>query len=88
MTEFEREILGKIIERLGLEDVDEDEVTSDTTLFGEGLELDSIDALELEMMIASDYGIEIIPSERTASTFSTLGVLAGFILENRDRDKK
>ena len=54
---------------------------------GQGLELDSIDAIELEIMIERSYGISILTSERTKSTFGTLGGLARFIEANRDRDK-
>ena len=86
MTDFERELRDKILERLGLEDVDPESLTSETALFGEGLELDSIDALEIEAMIAEDYGITIIPAERTASTFASFGTLAQFVHDNLNRD--
>ncbi len=86
MTEFEREILGKLIARLKLEDVNVDDVTGETLLFGQGLSLDSIDALEIELMVKEDYGIVILTSERTRSTFGTLGVLCAFIRDNLYRD--
>ncbi len=88
MTELERELLAKIVERLDLEDVDVDSVTSDTAIFGSGLDLDSIDALEIEAMIAEDYGIVILTSERTGSTFGTLQNLADFVTQNRNRDRR
>ena len=88
MTEFERELLGKIIDHLHLEEIDVEAFTPDTPLFGQGLELDSIDAIELEIMIEKNYGISILTSERTKSTFGTLGELAAFIERNRDRDKR
>lgn len=87
MTEFERELLGKIVDHLHLEEVDVDGMTPDTALFGQGLELDSIDAIELEIMIEKNYGISILTSERTKSTFGTLGGLARFIEANRGRDQ-
>ena len=88
LTEFEAQLLDQLIDRRGLEDVDPAEGTRDTALFGEGLDLDSIDALELELMIFQDHEIEIIPSERTGSTFATLGVLADFIQANLGRDRR
>jgi acyl carrier protein len=87
VTEFERTLLGKIIDHLHLEEIDIDAITPDTVLFGQGLELDSIDAIELEIMIEKNYGISILTSERTKSTFGTLGGLAAFIERNRNRDK-
>jgi acyl carrier protein len=87
MTDFERELLKKIVDHLHLEEVDVDSIGPDTVLFGRGLELDSIDAIELEIMIEKSYGISILTSERTKSTFGTLGGLAAFIEANRNRDK-
>ena len=88
MDGFETEFKEKIIACLDLEEIDPREMTSETFLFGEGrgLELDSIDAIELEVMIKKEYGIDIRPSERTRSTFGTLGSLEEFIEKNRDRD--
>lgn len=88
MTDLEIEIRDKIIDRLGLEDIDVASLTSETALFGSGLELDSIDALEIEAMVAEDYGIIILTSERTASTFGTFRNLAEFIEANRNRDRR
>lgn len=86
MTDFEKELRDKILERLGLDDIDAESLTTETALFGEGLELDSIDALEIEAMIAEEYGITIIPAERTASTFASFGTLAQFVQDNLKRD--
>jgi len=80
MTEFEIELRGKLISHLNLEDVDLEAFDSDTPLFGDGgLELDSIDAIEIEVMVQKEYGVDILPSERSRSTFGSLGNLAGFI---------
>lgn len=87
MTNFEKELRDKIIERLGLDDINVDDLDSDTALFGAGLELDSIDALEIEAMVQEEYGITIHPSERNASTFASFGALAEFILANKERDE-
>jgi acyl carrier protein len=87
VTDFERELLTKIVDHLHLEEIDVDAFTADTALFGAGLELDSIDAIELEIMIERNYGISILTSERTKSTFGTLGGLAEFIERNRGRDR-
>jgi len=88
MTELETELRDKLIERLDLMDVDPGTVESDTPLFDEGLGLDSIDALEIAMMVEEEYDIVIQTSERTRENFGTLGGLASFIKENMHRDKK
>jgi acyl carrier protein len=87
MTPFENELCAKLIEHLNLEDVDLEEISGETYLFGdEGFELDSIDAIEIEVMIKKEYGIDIKPSERNRSTFGTLGALAEFVEANENRD--
>jgi acyl carrier protein len=86
MTPFEIELRDKLIEQLGLEDVEPETFTSDIYLFGEGLELDSVDAIEIEVMVKKEYGIDILTSERTESTFGTFGNLCHFIQKNRNRD--
>lgn len=88
MTEFEVELRDKLIERLDLVDVDPATVESDTPLFDEGLGLDSIDALEIAVMVEEAYGIVIQTSERTRENFGTLGGLAAFIQGNMHRDGK
>lgn len=88
MTEFENDLREKLIERLDLSDVEPDKVSGDTPLFDEGLGLDSIDALEIAVMVEEAYGIVIQTSERTRENFGTLGTLAAFIQRNLNRDRK
>ena len=56
---LEHDIKTLIIEALGLEDISVDDINSDQTLFGEGLGLDSVDALELGLAIQKKYGFKI-----------------------------
>lgn len=83
---FERELLDKIVGRLRLKDVDVDAVTRDTALFERGLGLDSLDALEITVLVEEDYGIVVSVAERSESIFGTLGTLADFIQNNLRRD--
>lgn len=59
MDTLELEIKNLIIEALNLEDMSPDDIASDIPLFGEGLGLDSIDALELGIALKKKYGIEL-----------------------------
>ncbi len=86
MNEFEKQLLGKLIDHLGLEEIDMDTTNSETRLFSEGLELDSIDIIEIEVMIKKEFHIDVLPSERTPEVYGSLGSLARFIEQNRDRD--
>ena len=59
MEGLKLELKEKIIEQLNLEDVSIEEIGDDDPLFGDGLGLDSIDALELIVMLDKDYGIKL-----------------------------
>ena len=59
MEELKAELKSKIIEVLNLEDLAVDDINDNDPLFGEGLGLDSIDALELIVLLGKDYGIKL-----------------------------
>ena len=84
MSEFEREIAAMIIEVLNLEDISVDEIEVEAALFGEGLCLDSIDALELALAVSQRYGFQIKADDAdNKNIFSSLRALAGHIETNR-----
>lgn len=69
-----------IIECLDLEDISSDEIDTDAPLFGEGLGLDSIDALELGLNIQKKYGIKLNEnSDENKTHFASVAALAAFI---------
>ena len=59
MSEFEREIAAMIVETLNLQEVSVNDIDPAAPLFGDGLGLDSIDALELALAISQNYGLQI-----------------------------
>lgn len=71
-----------------MEDVDLGTVTGESTLYGKDstFGLDSIDAIEIEVMIKKEYGIDVHPSERSEATFGSIGSLARFVESNRGRN--
>ena len=80
------ELKALLISELNLEDVTADDIAADAPLFRDGLGLDSIDALELAVILDKKYGIKIKSSdERNKEIFSSLNALADFITENRTR---
>jgi acyl carrier protein len=84
MSEFEREIAAMIVEVLNLEDISVDEIEAEAALFGEGLALDSIDALELALAVSQRYGFQIKADDAdNKNIFSSLRALAGHIEANR-----
>jgi acyl carrier protein len=77
---LEAEIKKLIVEALALEDVEPQEIETDAALFVEGLGLDSIDALELAMVLEEKYGVTIEDDpENNARIFASVRSLADFV---------
>ena len=78
------ELKTLLIEGLHLEDITPDEIIVDDPLFSDGLGLDSIDALEIAVLLDRQYGIKITSEDdRNEAIFTSLNSLAKFINENR-----
>ncbi|MCF2738817.1 phosphopantetheine-binding protein, partial [Bacteroides caecigallinarum] len=75
----------EIIEVLNLEEMKPEDIDNDAPLFGDGLGLDSIDALELIVMIEKNYGIKLKDPSKGKEIFKSINVLAKFVSENRTK---
>lgn len=83
MESLINELKVRIIETLRLEDTTPEQIDDDAPLFGTGLGLDSIDALELVAMLENSYGIVIKDLEEGRPAFQSIRVLATFIRTKR-----
>lgn len=79
MTISTTDLKSKIIESLNLQDISPDQIDDNAPLFGSGLDLDSIDALELVMMLEKHYGIVVKDIEEGRPAFQSVRSLADFI---------
>jgi len=77
------ELKVKIIKTLGLMDVTSEDIEADAPLVGGDTGIDSIDVLELVMMIEKEYGVKIENKELGAKVFASVRTLATHISENR-----
>ncbi len=85
MDQLKLEIKEKIIAALNLEDVTADDINDDDALFGDGLGLDSIDALELIVMLDKDYGIKLSDPKEGRNIFRSVNTMAAYITEHRTK---
>ncbi len=86
MNELEKELAALVVSELNLEDVHLDEVSSDTPLYGEGFGLDSIDILEIALLISKKYGFDLRSDDPdNLKIFATLGALAQHVAAYRVR---
>jgi len=85
LTEFESELLELIEEALNL-DLSDEKVAPDAPLFGDGLGLDSIDALELSMAVSRQYGVQLRSDDPdNERIFASLEALASHVQAHRSR---
>ena len=85
MDELILKLKREIIEVLNLEDVKPEDIDENAPLFGEGLSLDSIDALELIVLMEKNYGIKLKDPALGKEIFKSVKILADHIAENRTK---
>ena len=85
MEELVLELKKEIIEVLNLEEMKPEEIDSEAPLFGEGLGLDSIDALELIVMLEKKYGIRLSDASEGKAIFTSVASIAKFVAANRKK---
>jgi len=78
-TELRARIRAMIVERLKL-DVEADSIGDGEPLFGEGLDLDSIDALELVLALEQEFGVRVEDEEVAFKAMSSVDGLAEFLI--------
>lgn len=79
MDKLIEELKVEIIEALNLEDMEPDEIDANEPLFGDGLGLDSIDALELIVLLEKNYGIKIENPKDGKEIFRSVQTMAEYI---------
>lgn len=85
MEQLIDELKKQIIEVLSLEEIQPEDIDDTAPLFGEGLGLDSIDALELIVLMEKVYGIKIKDPAAGKEIFKSISTMAAFVKENRTK---
>lgn len=83
MEQLIQELKEHLIEELNLEEITPEDIDADASLFGEGLGLDSIDALEIILILEKYYGVKLANSAEAKPVFRSVRTLAEYILQNR-----
>jgi acyl carrier protein len=83
MEELIDKLKKEVIQQLNLEDISEADIDADAPLFGEGLGLDSIDALELIVLLEKNYGIKIEDPKDGKKIFFSIRTMAEYILAHK-----
>jgi len=85
MDELKRQLKQQIIEVLSLEEINPEDIVDSESLFGEGLGLDSIDALELIVLMEKNYGIRLNNPAEGKAIFASLDTMADYIAQHRTK---
>ncbi|RXR31579.1 acyl carrier protein [Flavobacterium piscinae] len=85
MEALKQELKEKIIAALNLEHISVEEFDDNETLFGDGIGLDSIDALELIVLLDKDYGIKLTDPKEGKTIFQSVETMANYISANRTK---
>ncbi|MBR2261450.1 MAG: acyl carrier protein [Paludibacteraceae bacterium] len=80
-----QELKEEIIEVLNLEEMKPEDIDASAPLFGEGLGLDSIDALELIVLMEKNYGIKLKNASEGKEIFKSIEIMADYISKNRTK---
>ncbi|RLD42666.1 MAG: acyl carrier protein [Bacteroidetes bacterium] len=83
MEELIEKLKVQIIEQLNLEDMEPEDIDLEEPLFGDGLGLDSIDALELIVLLEKEYGIKIQNPKDGQKIFYSIKTMAEYITANQ-----
>ena len=83
MEQLIEKVKQQIIETLNLEDLTPADIDTDAPLFDKGLGLDSIDALELIVLLEREYGIKLQNPAEGRSIFASVRAMAEYIENNR-----
>lgn len=82
MEELVKDLKNQIIDKLNLEDKSPDDIKTDEALFGDGLGLDSIDALELIVLMEKKYGVKLENPEAGKSVLNSIQSMADYIMKH------
>lgn len=85
MEELIAQLKSQIIKELKLEDMTPQDIDENAPLFGEGLGLDSIDALELIVLLERQYGIKITNPAEGKEIFRSVATMADYVDKNRKK---
>jgi len=83
MDEFTLNLKRQIIARMNLQGVKPEDIVDDAPLFGEGLGLDSIDALEIIVLLQQEYGIKIASAEEGKTVLKSVKTIADYIKQKQ-----
>lgn len=84
LNEIRNTLKEQLVVQLSLEDVDPTEIGDELPLFGEGLGLDSLDAVEIIVLLKRNFGVEVKDAQQSREIFRTINTLAEYVWQQQN----
>lgn len=82
IDELKKELKQLLVEHLALEDISPEEIGDDMPLFGEGVGLDSLDGVEVVVLLQRHFGLDVKDMQQGNEIFQSINTLADYVMKN------